>query len=84
MFNLKKFIREKGGLKVFFISLALILVACFFIILGVVYTNFGGDWSKIPQILSSDFAIAIYIILGLIIFALFYITIIFGRNKEIK
>ena len=84
MKRLKKFIRDKGGLKLFLISIALILIACFFIILGCVYAYYDGNWGKIPEMLSSDFAISVYIILGIVIFALFYITIIFGRNKEIK
>ena len=84
MKKLKKFIKDNGGWKIFLFSLVLILVASFLIIVGVVYTNFEGDWGRIPEMLSSEFAIAVYVIMGLVIFALFYITIIYGRTKEIE
>ena len=84
MKKLKKFIQDKGGWKLFLIYLALILVALFFIVLGCVYAYYDGNWGRIPEMLSSDFAISVYIIVGIVIFALFYITVIFGRNKEIK
>lgn len=84
MKKIKKFIQAKGGLKVFLVTLALILVASFLIVVGVIYGTYGGDWGMIWRVLSSDFAIACYIIIALTIFALFYITIISGRNKEIK
>ena len=54
MKKLKKFIQDKGGWKLFLISLALILVALFFIILGCVYAYYDGNWGRIPEMLSSD------------------------------
>ena len=84
MKKFKKFIQSKGGIWVLLGTIALILIASFLILVGVVYTNFGGDWNRIPEILSSDFAISVYIIIGLTIFALVIVTITLNRNKEIK
>lgn len=84
MKKLKKFISKKGGLLAFLTGIGLVLIASFLIIIGVIYGTYGGNWDVIPQLLSSDFAIAVYVVIGLTIFALFYITIISGRNKEIK
>lgn len=84
MKKLKKFISKKGGLLAFLTGIGLVLIASFLIIIGVIYGTYGGNWGVIPQLLSSDFAIAVYVVIGLTIFALFYITIISGRNKEIK
>lgn len=84
MEKLKKFISKKGGLLAFLTGIGLMLIASFLIIVGVIYGTYGGNWGVIPQLLSSDFAIAVYVVIGLTIFALFYITIISGRNKEIK
>lgn len=84
MKKLKKFIKDKGGLKVFIISITLILIASALMILGVVYADFGGDWNKIPEILSSDFAISVYVVIGLLILVIIYISFIFGRKREIK
>lgn len=84
MKKLKKFIQKKGGFKVFLITTFIVLLALFFIIMGVVYVDFHGDWSKIPQILTSNFAISIYVISGLVIFLLFCVIVLSNRNKEIK
>lgn len=84
MKKLKKFISKKGGLLAFLTGIGLVLIASFLIIIGVIYGTYGGNWGVIPQLLSSDFAIAVYVVIGLTIFALLYITIISGRNKEIK
>jgi len=84
MKKIKEFIQKKGGLKLFLVSLALVLLAGILILVGVIYTSFGGDWSKLGTILTSEFAIAIYVVIGLVLFALLYITIISGRNREIK
>lgn len=83
MKKLKKFINSKGGLKVIIVSLALVLVALFCIIVGIVYGDFGGDWSRIVWLLTNDFAIAIYIIVGLIVLLLISLIIIINRKKEI-
>lgn len=83
MKKLKKFINSKGGLKVIIVSLALVLVALFCVIVGIVYGDFGGDWSKIGEILTNDFAIAIYIIVGLIVLLLISLIITMNRKKEI-
>lgn len=84
MKKIKKFIREKGGLKVILWTLFLILIAGVLIITGVVYNYYGGDWGKIPEILSSDFAISCYVISGVIIMILVFMSIIAKRNEEIE
>ena len=84
MKKIKKFLRSKGGIWALLGTIALILIASFLIIVGVIYSNFGGDWNKIPEILSSDFAISVYIIGGVTIFILIMTMITFNRNKEIK
>ena len=84
MKKINKFIRSKGGLYTVIGTLALILVAGFLILVGVIYSQHNGDWSYIGEVLSSQFAIGVYVIIGLVIFALIYITIIQSRNEEIK
>lgn len=83
MKKFKKFITSKGGIWVIIGTLLLLLLAGFFILLGVIYGNYGGDWSFIGEALSSKFAIGVYVILGLVVFFLIYLTILFDRNKEI-
>lgn len=84
MNKIKKFIDKKGGILVLFTGIGLVLLASFLIVVGVIYGTYGGNWGRLGELLSSDFAVAVYVIIGLTIFALFYITIIGGRNKEIK
>lgn len=84
MKKFRKFINSKGGLKVIIISFVLLLVALFFVIVGIVYGDFGGDWSKIGEILTNDFAIAIYIIVGLVLFLLIKVSITVSRKKGVE
>lgn len=84
MKKIRDFIRKKGGVKVFLISVALIVVALALILVGCIYAYWGGEWDKIPQMLTSDFAISVYVISGVVILLLFYVTIIANRDKEIK
>ena len=81
--KLKKFLNSKGGLIAIISTIALIIVAGFLIIIGVIYGTYNGNWGKIGEVMSSDFAITCYIIFGLIILFLLYVAIIFRRNKEI-
>ena len=81
---LKKLIKEKGGFKIIISTVLLIVVALIFIIIGVIYSYYDGDWGKIWEMLSSDFAIMVYVILGLVVLFICYITVITNRNKEIK
>lgn len=81
---LKKFIRSKGGIVAVSITLSLLLLASFLVIVGVIYGTYNGNWGKIGEVLSSDFAIGTYVIIGLVLFFLFYIIVIFDRNEEIK
>lgn len=84
MKKIRDFIRKKGGVKVFLISVALIVVALALILVGCIYAYWDGEWDKIPQMLTSDFAISVYVISGVVVLLLFYVTIIANRDKEIK
>jgi len=82
--DIKKFLKSKGGILAVLGVLGTILIAFFFIILGTIYSSYNGDWSIVPQLLTSDFAIVVYVFLGLTIFALFYVIVIQDRKREIK
>ena len=84
MKKFKKFLLSKGGILVLLGTLGLILLATFLIIIGFVYTTYGGDWGKLGAFFKSDFAISIYVISGVIALLLFYISFILNRNKDIK
>lgn len=84
MKKFKKFLKSKGGILSILGTILLLLLAGFLIIVGVVYSNYGGNWGIIPELLTSNFAIAMYVILGLVIFFLLYIAFIFARNEEIE
>lgn len=84
MKELKKFITKKGGIYAILGTILLLLLAGFFIVLGVIYGSYNGDWSVILQVLTSKFAIGVYVIMGLVLFFIIYITIIFNRKKEIR
>lgn len=84
MNKFKKFITSKGGIYAIIGTISLLLLAGFLIIVGVIYGTYGGNWGKITELLTSKFAIGVYVILGLVLFFTIYITILFDRNKEIK
>ena len=84
MKKIKKFIREKGGLRVILWTFGLILFASSLIITGCVYCYYDGDWGKIPEMLTSDFAISCYVIIGVVIMILIFLSIISKRNGEIE
>ena len=84
MKKVKKWITSKGGIITILTTLGLILVASFSIVLGVIYTTYQGDWSKLGELLTSEFAISVYIIIGLTIGALIMALVMFDRTKEIE
>lgn len=84
MKEFKKFITKKGGIFAILGTILLLLLSGFLILLGVIYSTYNGDWSVIGQVLTSKFAIGVYVIMGLVFFFIIYITIIFNRKKEIK
>lgn len=79
----KKFITSKGGIFAIISTILLLLLAGFLILVGVIYGTYNGNWGVIGEVLTSQFAIGVYVIMGLILFFMIYITIIFNRNKEI-
>ena len=84
MKKLKKFFNSKGGIYAVIGTISLLLLGGFLIIVGVIYGTYGGNWGVIGELLTSQFAIGVYVILGLVIFFLIYISIIMNRKKEIK
>lgn len=84
MKDFKKFITKKGGIFAIIGTISLLLLGGFLILIGVIYGTYGGNWGVIVEVLTSQFAIGVYVIMGLILFFMIYITIIFNRNKEIK
>ena len=84
MKQFKKFITSKGGIFAILGTILLLLLAGGLILVGVIYGTYNGDWSVISQVLTSKFAIGVYVIMGLVLFFMIYITIIFNRKKEIK
>lgn len=84
MKKLKKFLSNKGGILAVIGTISLLLLGGFLIIVGVIYGTYGGNWGVIGELLTSEFAIGVYVIIGLVIFSLIYISVIFGRKKEIK
>lgn len=83
MKSFKKFITSKGGIFAIISTILLLLLAGFLILVGVIYGTYNGNWGVIGEVLTSQFAIGVYVIMGLILFFMIYITIIFNRNKEI-
>lgn len=84
MEKFKKFIMSKGGMWAVLGTILLLLVAGFLILVGVIYGTYGGNWNKITEVLTSKFAIGVYVIMGLTLFFIIYISYMMSRNKEIK
>ena len=84
MKKFRKFITSKGGIWAVLGTLLLLLLAGFLILVGVIYGTYGGNWGVIVEVLTSQFAIGVYVIMGLTFFFIIYITLIMNRNKEIK
>ena len=84
MKKFRKFITSKGGIVAIISTLSLLLLAGFLILRGVIYGTYGGNWGKVSEVLTSKFAIGVYVIMGLVLFFIIYLTILFDRNKEIK
>ena len=82
--KLIKFINSKGGILALVGTIVLLLIAAFLVVVGVIYADYNGDWSKISEVLTSNFATTTYVVLALVIFALIYIYIIFKRKEELK
>lgn len=83
MKQFKKFITLKGGIFAIISTILLLLLAGFLVLVGVIYGTYNGNWNVIGEVLTSKFAIGVYVIMGLVLFFIIYITIIFNRNKEI-
>jgi hypothetical protein len=84
MKKFRKFITSKGGIWAVLGTLLLLLLAGFLILVGVIYGTYGGNWGVIVEVLTSQFAIGVYVIMGLTFFFIIYITLMMNRNKEIK
>lgn len=82
--EIKKFITKKGGLYPILITIGLCVLALFLIAIGCVYGSLGGDWYKLIEWFGSDFAISLYVIFGLMIFAIIIINILIREREDIK
>lgn len=82
--KLKNFITKKGGIYAILITTGLVLTALILMAVGFVYGSLGGDWNKLWEWFGQPFAISIYVILFLVIFALTIIGVLIKRNEEIK
>ena len=81
--KLKKFVNGKGGLATLISVICAIILALFLMLIGIIYSDYNGDWSKIPEFLGSNLMVTIYIVGGLIIIALIYIYVLFKRKEDI-
>ena len=79
----KKFVKGKGGLATLISLIATIFLALFLMLIGVIYSDYNGDWSKIPEFLSSNLMITIYVVAGFIIVVLIYIFVLIKRKEDI-
>ena len=82
--KLKKFILSKGGIWALVGTISLLLISAFLIIVGVIYSDYGGNWNKISEVLSSNFAITVYVVLALVILGLIYAYVLIKRKEELK
>ena len=79
----RKFVKSKGGLATLISVISLIFIALFLIVIGMIYSDYGGDWTRIPEFLGSNLAVTVYIVSGLIIVVLIYIYILIKRKEDI-
>lgn len=79
----KRFVRSKGGLATLISVIGAIVLALFLMLIGIIYSDYNGDWSKIPEFLGSKLMVTIYIVGGLIIVVLIYIYVLFKRKEDI-
>ena len=79
----RKFVNSKGGLFTLIATISLVILALFLIVIGMIYSDYNGDWSKIPDFLGSNVAVTVYVIAGLIIVVLIYIYVLFKRKEDI-
>ena len=79
----RKFVKSKGGLATLISVIALLFIALFLIVIGMIYSDYGGDWSRIPEFLGSNIAVTVYVVVGLVVIALISIFILIKRKEDI-
>lgn len=79
----RKFVKSKGGLATLISVISLIFIALFLIVIGMIYSDYGGDWSRIPEFLGSPIATTTYVVGGIIVVALIYIYILINRKEDL-
>ena len=79
----KSFVNSKGGLITLISVISLVIIALFLIVIGMIYSDYNGDWSKIPAVLGSNEAVTIYVVGGFITVLLIYIYVTFKRKEDI-
>lgn len=79
----KRFVRSKGGLATLISLISAVILALFLMLIGMIYSDYDGDWSKIPEFLGSKLMVTFYVVGGLIIVVLIYIYVLFKRKEDI-
>ena len=80
--KIKKFLHSKGGLAVVITTASLCLIALASMTIGYVYSDLGGDWSRLGELFFSDYMIGIYVIIGVLGFLLIYLLVLLHRKEE--
>ena len=80
--KLKKFLHKKGGLVAVITTASLCFIALLSMTIGYVYSDLGGDWSRLGELFGADWMVAIYIILGVLVLSLIYLLVLLHRKEE--
>ena len=80
--KIKKFLHSKGGIVTVITTASLCVVALLSMTIGYVYGDLDGDWSRLNELFFSDWMISIYVILGVLLFLVIYLFVLFNRKEE--
>jgi len=80
--KIKKFLHTKGGLAVVISTASLCIVGFLAIIIGYVYSDLGGDWGRLGELLGADWMVAIYILILVILFFCIVALVLIRRRSE--
>lgn len=80
--KIKKFLHSKGGLVAVISTASLCIIALLSMMIGYVYSDLDGEWSRLGELFFSDYMIGVYIIVGVLAFLLVYLLILLHRKEE--
>ena len=80
--KIKNFLSSKGGLAAVISVASLCVVGFLAIIIGYVYSDLGGDWSRLGELLGADWMVSIYILVAVILFFCIVALILINRRNE--